>query len=179
MNRTCTLLRRALAGRAIARYGRDILASPGMDVERKIIQHGDTDVCLHSLCVAYLALRLALRLRLAIDARALVRAALLHDYFLYDWHERGHGIAHGVRHPQLALANARKAFMLTAREQDAIARHMFPLDPRPPRYAEGWLICLCDKVAAVGETIGRPALSGRMLLALDAARERSPQEREG
>ena len=50
------------------------------------IQHGDTTVLLHCLAVAYFSLRLAKLLRLKCDQRSLVRGALLHDYFLYDWH---------------------------------------------------------------------------------------------
>lgn len=142
----------ALCAQAIARHGEDILLAHGMQIERSINQHGVTSIFAHSLGVAYLSLYWARRLRLQVDERALVRGALLHDYFLYDWHERGHGLLHGVRHPQIALDNARREFSLGAVEEDVIARHMFPLGIRPPHYTESWLVCMADKVCAVLET---------------------------
>ena len=145
-------LRAALAARAIVKHGGDILSSPGMRVERGIPQHGATSVFAHSLNVALMALIFAKRFRLRVDERALVRGALLHDFFLYDWHERGHGMLHGVTHPRTALLNAQEVFILSEKEQDIIAKHMFPLDPRPPRYAESWLVTAADKFCAVFET---------------------------
>ena len=55
--------------------------------EKLAKQHGSTSVYQHSINVAYLSLWLAGRLPLRTDRRALVRGALLHDYFLYDWHK--------------------------------------------------------------------------------------------
>ena len=162
-----SILRAALCARAIARHGGDILASPGMGVERSIPQHGITSVYGHSLNVAFTALITARRLRLRVDERALVRGALLHDFFLYDWHERGHGMLHGVTHPQAALANAKKAFPLSEVEADVIARHMFPLDPRPPRHRESWLVSLADKRCAVCETFHLPVMSEVLLKAIE------------
>ena len=57
------------------------------------VQHGRTSVYRHSVRVAWTSLRLARFLGWRIDAAALVRAALLHDYFLYDWHIPGRGTA--------------------------------------------------------------------------------------
>ena len=54
--------------------------------EKLAKQHGSTSVYQHSINVAYLSLWLAGRLPLRTDRGALVRGALLHDYFLYDWH---------------------------------------------------------------------------------------------
>ena len=160
-------LRAALAARAIARHGGEILSSAGMDVEREITQHGTTSVCGHSVNVAFLALVFAKRFRLRVDERALVRGALLHDFFLYDWHERGHGMLHGVTHPQTALTNARHAFAIDAVEEDVIARHMFPLDPRPPRCAEGWLVCMADKLCAIYETFHVPVMGEKLHRAIE------------
>ena len=38
-------------------------------------------------------------------------------------------------------------------ERDSIARHMFPLTPLPPRYIEGYLVTMADKVSATRETL--------------------------
>ena len=40
-------------------------------------------------------------------------------------------------------------------EEDMIKHHMFPLTPCPPKYREGWLLCLADKICATRETINR------------------------
>ena len=91
------------------------------------------------------------------DEASLVKGALLHDYFLYDWHENdaSHRL-HGFRHPGTALRNATRDYALNQREKNTIARHMFPLTPIPPQCREAWLVCLADKWCAMEETL-RPA----------------------
>ena len=51
------------------------------------IQHGSVSCLEHSFVVSYYCYTLIKRLHVSCDERALVRGALLHDYFLYDWHE--------------------------------------------------------------------------------------------
>ena len=128
--------------------------------QRHLYQHGTTTVLRHCVHVAAVSLLLAGALRLRVDKRALLRGALLHDYFLYDWHTPGaaRGL-HGLTHPKAALKNAREDFDLTATEEDIILHHMFPLTPRPPASREGWLVCLADKSCALKETLH--LLSGR------------------
>ena len=94
--------------------------------------------------------------------RLRLRGALLHDYFLYDWHTPGaaQGL-HGLTHPKAALKNAREDFDLTATEEDIILHHMFPLTPCPPASREGWLVCLADKYCALKETF-HPFLPRRL-----------------
>lgn len=123
---------------------------------RDYMQHGKCSVYDHSLAVASTALRLSRRLHLKTDESALVRGALLHDYFLYDWHVRDrHRPLHGFYHPKAALQNARQDFELSDKEEDIIRRHMFPLTPVPPKTREGLLVCLADKICAVKETLHR------------------------
>lgn len=132
--------------------------------ERNYIQHGTTTVFAHSVHVARLSLKLARKLHLRVHRKSLLRGALLHDYFLYDWHEkdRSHRL-HGLFHAKTALRNARKDFHLNKLEENIIARHMFPLNPIFPRYKEAWIVCLADKYCAAEETL-RPFLSGRKRL---------------
>ena len=40
-----------------------------------------------------------------------------------------------------------------ARERDVIAKHMFPLTLRPPRFRESWIVCLADKWCPLEETL--------------------------
>ena len=87
---------------------------------------------------------------LRIEEKSLVRGALLHDYFLYDWHTGGDKL-HGLHHAARALENAEKDFDLGDIERDIIKRHMFPLNIRPPKYRESWIVCLADKICAANE----------------------------
>lgn len=117
-------------------------------------QHGDVSVCQHCIAVAFMSCWIAWKLHLNVDYRALIRGALLHDYFLYDWHERnaGHRL-HGFRHPRRALGNACDDFNLSPIEANIILRHMFPLTLIPPVCLESWIVCMADKVCALRETL--------------------------
>lgn len=125
---------------------------------RGFIQHGTMSVHAHVISVAHASLAMAGRLErlgIRIDRASLIRGALLHDYFLYDWHDPdpSHRL-HGFTHPFAALARAEEDFEdLTPRERNIISRHMFPLVPIPPTCREAWLVCLADKACALHETI--------------------------
>lgn len=135
-------------------YADDILASDGMRREKGYIQHGDVSCYGHSVSVACESARIALRLRLGVDMSALIRGALLHDYFLYDWHDPQKCLKlHGFTHAGYALKNAEKDFELTEKERDIIAKHMFPLNPRPPRYTESLIVTVADKICAAREVL--------------------------
>ena len=87
-----------------------------------------------------------------------MRAALLHDYFLYDWHEHDapgnkHPRLHGFYHPGIAARNAKKDFNLTERELDAIRKHMWPLTILPPSHRESWVITMADKYVSSLEVL--------------------------
>ena len=120
----------------------------------RYMQHGDTSVFRHSVSVAYFSYYLALKMNAPVDIHSLIRGALLHDYFLYDWHQKdpSHRL-HGFRHPKTALGNAQRDYHLNWKEKNIIARHMFPLIPVPPQCREAWLVCLADKWCALGETV--------------------------
>ena len=126
----------------------------------KFIQHGNTSVKQHVIMVTLLALNLSEKLHIKVDKKALIRGALLHDYYLYDWHNKSLKDLHGFHHPKRALRQALKEFDLTNNEIDIITKHMFPLTPFPPRYREAILVCIADKICAWGETIeGRLSLN--------------------
>ena len=113
----------------------------------------------HSLMVAECSLQIRQKLlRLGIECREreLVRGALLHDYFLYDWHvkDKTHRL-HGFFHPGTALANAQKEYVLSKREKNIILRHMWPLTPIPPKTMEGMVIVYADKFCGVCEVCSR------------------------
>lgn len=124
---------------------------------REFVQHGDVSVYEHVVAVAVESCRIAdalARHGITVDRPSLVRGALLHDYFLYDWHDPNpsHRL-HGFRHPFFALRNAEDDFILGERERNIIARHMFPLVPVPPTCREAWIVCGADKLVALRETL--------------------------
>lgn len=126
------------------------------DKNEEFIQHGKTTVKIHCINVAHTALYMSTVLRLKVDEEQLIRGALLHDYFMYDWHEKSlKNSIHGYTHGGTALSEAKKDFKLSAVERDMIKHHMFPLTPHPPRSQEGIILCIADKLCATNETINR------------------------
>lgn len=134
----------------------EICARSRLCESKRYVQHGTTSLYEHSILVAYYSLKLALRLNLPVNHKALVQGALLHDYFLYDWHIKDTTRPlHGFFHPRAALKNAEQEFELSPVEKNIILRHMFPLTPIPPVYLESILVCLVDKVCTINEIIRR------------------------
>ena len=149
--------------REMCRLGRDVLENRDMQALRTFPQHGTVSRYEHCLAVCYIALRLADKWRVRVDRRSMVRGALLHDFFGYDWHsERFRRFVrhysgfrrlthmHGFIHGHIAAARAKRVFGLSDRECDAIARHMFPLAPIP-RSRIAWIVTLADKAVASKE----------------------------
>ena len=122
--------------------------------EKEFIQHGETTVYEHSLMVARESLKIARKLKLNINEESLIKGALLHDYFLYDWHkkEKYHRF-HGIKHPIFSRNNAKRDFKLNKIEENMILSHMFPLLPILPKYKESWILFYADKKCALKETI--------------------------
>ncbi len=133
---------------------KDIIRTEEYRSMKKCRHHIKGSVYDHSVKVAYLCYKHQKQFGLSIQQNELVRGALLHDYYLYDWHAKEHRF-HGFTHPRCALNNALQHYPgLTETEQDMILRHMFPLTPIPPATKAGWLLCFYDKVAAVSDYFG-------------------------
>lgn len=134
----------------------DILGSRNFRRTKEHIQHGNVTVNSHVINVARYSLALSERLHIRCSRRELVRGALLHDYFLYDWHRpdpvNPHKL-HGFYHPGIALRNASREYQLTDREKDIIRNHMWPLTVKPPGCREAWIVTAADKWCSLLETI--------------------------
>lgn len=139
-------------------YGGDILSSANFRKTRGHIQHGNMTVNSHCVNVARYSLILNKKLGLHCNKRDLVRGSLLHDYFLYDWHDKEYLTQrkrfHGFRHPMIALKNADKEYQLTDIQRDIIKKHMWPLSIVPPMCREAWVVTAADKYCSFMETIG-------------------------
>lgn len=147
--------------KVIEKHAADILASKNFQKQKTFMQHGDMTTYNHIVSVAEKSLHYAKKFHVKVDEKSLVRAALLHDYYLYDWHDCGGPIGcyiHCIRHPREAANNAKKEFNLSKREERMILRHMFPMTLVPPTSREGWLISMADKACAFREMLHRKGL---------------------
>ena len=133
----------------------DILCSERFISTKRYIQHGNMTVNSHCMNVAKYSLAFSDKLHIRCNRRDLIRGALLHDYFLYDWHDNEHKQPyklHGFYHPGIALKNASEEYELTDREREIIKKHMWPLTVIPPTCREAWIVSCADKWCSLMET---------------------------
>lgn len=133
----------------------DILQSTNFQKQKAYIQHGTTTLYEHVSRVALRCYYYA-KAKNGYDLASLVRGALLHDYFLYDWHiydhKNGHERLHGFKHPAIAVRNASKEFNLNKKEINIIRSHMWPITLfHMPKSKEAWLVDYMDKVQSIYE----------------------------
>lgn len=132
----------------------DLLDSEVVQQMNQYMHHGHTTCFQHCLNVSYY--NYVLCKLLSLDARAGARAGLLHDLFLYDWHdyvrEKGQKL-HGWTHAATALANVNKYFEITPVEADIIKKHMFPMNIALPKYKETVVIIFVDKICGAWEVM--------------------------
>ncbi|ANE23257.1 hypothetical protein AAY81_09275 [Denitrobacterium detoxificans] len=116
------------------------------------VQHGAVSTYAHCRNVTDASFWINRHLGFHADEPTLVTAALLHDFYLYDWH--GSGWRHSYRHPLCASRNAQARFGISERTASAIESHMWPIGiTRPPRTREALVLCIADKYCALLETL--------------------------
>lgn len=128
----------------------DLLSHPQVQSMSQWLHHGQISCLEHSLSVALRSYHLAQRQGL--DSRAVARAGLLHDFYLY--HKRDRSAHPGIQcfdHPRIALENAKKITNLTKKEENIILSHMWPIGGQLPRSPEAWLVNTVDTLSAVAE----------------------------
>jgi uncharacterized protein len=133
-------------------YAKGIREHELFQAGKNIFSHGSITIYDHSIAVAETAFAMAEK-RPGVDKKCVVRAALLHDFFLYEWHIPGlRYVLHGWAHPAIAAKKAREVFNITDKEYSCIKTHMWPWTLfTPPRCREGWIISLADKIIALKE----------------------------
>ena len=115
-------------------------------------QHFDVNCYDHCYDVAKTMYKVTKKFNL--DYVSATRASMLHDLFLYDWHERkGRQNFHAFRHGKIACQNASKLFELNDKEKDMIIKHMWPSTVIPPKSKEGFILTVIDKYCTVKESI--------------------------
>lgn len=131
----------------------DLLSNEMVRSMENYVQHGSVDRLTHCIYVSLLAYHICKRSEL--DFRSAARGGLLHDFFLYDWHEENlNGGAHGITHPRIALKNADQYFILNDLEREIIRKHMWPLTIALPKHAETYVVLTVDKYCAFMEVAG-------------------------
>jgi uncharacterized protein len=113
------------------------------------IHHGTTRLE-HSLRVSYYSYKITKKLNW--DYKSTARAGLMHDFF---YNKNGGMTVDGIKstftHNKVALNNSLKYFDLNYKEKDIIEKHMFPINIKPPRYKESFVVSIVDKIVGFKE----------------------------
>ena len=131
---------------------KDIIANSSVLSLKEHVQHMKGSRYQHCYEVAYYTYILSKKLGL--DYISATRGAMLHDFYFYDWRNKGvegQKRFHAYRHPRIALNNAIENFELNEVEKDIIVKHMWPLTFPLPRFSESYIVTLVDKYCATKE----------------------------
>lgn len=122
---------------------------------RAYTHHFGTSLLRHSVNVAYVSVFISNLLKLKVDHAQLIRGALLHDYYLYDCHDKNddNKKRHLRSHPGKAALAAQEDLHLTKKEIDIIVKHMFPITLALPKTKESAIVCFSDKVCSIYELV--------------------------
>lgn len=131
-------------------YIQDILTNDEFQKLSAFGQHIHTDRLQHSLNVAYYTFLVCRKYNWHVEEAT--RAALLHDFFLYDWKETKLGF-HPNEHPKQALINSKKHFEITPLMENMILSHMWPLSLAYPKHRESLVIQGSDRFCACLEVM--------------------------
>ena len=146
--------------RQINDYLKEYLNNEEVLKMKNYMAHGKISVYDHCLNVCRLSYKMNETLRLNCDKNTLLVGGLLHDFYLYDWHDaklnKNIFKMHGYTHPFKACENAIKIFNVDEKVQKVIKSHMWPLTFRTfPNSKEALLVCIADKCIALKETLLR------------------------
>jgi uncharacterized protein len=132
-------------------YLQELMHDPYLLRMKCFVHHHKMRTFDHAVRVAKEAYKIAQRLPGKVDMKSLLRGAMLHDYYLYNWrdHELWH-YHHIKKHPKIAYVNACRDFDdLNSTEKDIILHHMWP---HPflalPHTREAWIVMMADKIVS-------------------------------
>ena len=137
--------------------------------KRLKFKHHYGSVFYHSILVSFKAYKLSLKRKC--DSKICAIAGLLHDFYPYPWQyskeledmdpsllehlkiKKSLFKKHGFTHAREAMENYHKFFpnYIDTKIDNAILRHMFPLNIALPKYKESWIITFADKTIAIKE----------------------------
>ena len=139
-----------------------IINHPEYQKRKNFMHHGDTSVYSHSINVSLRAFSIGKKLNLDLDS--LIIAGLLHDFYEKPWQEVKEHLPlfqrHGFTHAKNALDNSRKYFKeyLNPQIENAILRHMFPLNKIPPKTKIGIIINISDKLESIDMLLSKDSM---------------------
>lgn len=142
--------------RALYQLLRPYLKNDKVQQMNAYIQHGSVSTLQHCKYVAEMSCWLNNRFHLGANQKALMIGALLHDFYLYDWHvdENHEHPLHGFSHPEAARKNAQHYFRIGKQTQDVIRCHMWPLTlTQVPTSRAAIIVCIADKYCSLYETL--------------------------
>ena len=121
---------------------------------KDVSMHRGSNTFIHSFLVAKVAIKRGLRHK-NVNLKAILIAAILHDYYLYDWRrDRSKLKRHGQNHPYIAARNAKADFDITDEVQHIIQAHMWPINIREfPKTKEARIVNLADDHVALKEAL--------------------------
>ena len=150
---------------------KDILLNDEFQKRKIFPHHHDMSVWEHSILVSFRSFIIAKTFKVSEHNCAI--AGLLHDFYPWSWmhseeleildngkyleeinrKKKGLFDLHGFTHARAAAKNYVKFFPGLENKiiTDSIKRHMFPLNIIPPRYKEGFIITIVDKVNSFHE----------------------------
>jgi len=125
----------------------------------KHVPHHEESVLYHNLRVARLSYYwgglVERYTKLKFKRKALLRGALLHDFFFYNWRTTRpeNGKLHAFEHSRESARRAHRYYRITRRESNIILSHMWPLGENWPKHIESWLVTFADKWISAKELL--------------------------
>lgn len=119
---------------------------------KEVPMHRGSNCFLHSFRVAKYAIKRGLKHK-KVDLEVVLYAAILHDYYLYDWRkDKTKKKHHGSRHPFIASEHAKRDFNIDEKVVRVIRSHMWPINIKEfPNTREAKILSFSDKHIAIRE----------------------------
>ena len=139
---------------------------PKIQRMKNIGMHRGSNSYIHSFKVAKLAIKRALRHKKKLDLESILVAAILHDYYLYDWRDnKALRKKHARRHPFIAAENAKRDFNISDFVAEIIKSHMWPINFRLfQRTTEARIVGNADNSVATKEALTSRRYKGKRLV---------------
>ena len=117
--------------------------------------HRGSNCYLHSFKVCKKAVTDALTSGSKVNYFNILEAAVLHDYYLYNWRDDKDLLKHHAsRHPRVANINAIKDFNVNKEVSELILTHMWPSNfKRYPKNMDAYFVIESDKRVAIVEAM--------------------------
>ena len=131
----------------------DLLSHELVDGMKQYHHHKKINTHFHSVYVSYRVMKTCSLLGVK-NMAPIVRAALLHDFYLYEWYTEKHEEYHIFYHPKQSVKNIEQYFgKLSKMQRNMILSHMWPTYVERPRYLASWLLTFSDKACAMEDYV--------------------------